>query len=323
MLAPSQRVWHHWCVDAPIDLNLIRAFVAVYESGNFSGAAARLGVPRSSVSRAVAALEEALGLVLFHRTTRHVKVTEEGKLLFDRSAPSLQALEAALTDLPESHETPSGTLRLTTTVDLGSAVLAEVVARYSARYPNVRVEVQLSSSLVDLVREGFDAALRISSGKLRSSNLIAKKLGSLRIGLYAAPSYLARRGSPRTQVELQEHDWVGFQGGPGGNLLTANSNFSMKERARIVCDDMFFMREVVKSGAGIGAMPFFVADTDLANGSLSRVLPRWVINTGAVYLLYPPSKHLPLRVSTFRELLLETLRQRPLAPDTLEATPGH
>ncbi|MFZ5896123.1 MAG: LysR family transcriptional regulator [Myxococcota bacterium] len=300
-------------MDAPIDLNLVRAFAAVYDTGSFSSAASRLGVPRSSVSRAVAALEESLGVVLFHRTTRRVTSSEEGKLLFERCAASLQSLEAALHEMPESREAPSGTLRLTSTVDLGSSVLADVVTRYSARYPRVRVELHLTSSVVDLVRDGFDAAMRISSSKLRGSNLIARKLGTLSIGLYAAPSYLARRGAPRTPAELEDHDWVGFHGAPSGKLLMGNSPSSMKRQARIVCDDMFFMREALKNGCGVGAMPSFLADPEVAAGTLQRVLPRWLANTGTIYLVYPASKHVPLRVTAFRDLLVETLRQRPLA----------
>ncbi|MGC4087650.1 MAG: LysR family transcriptional regulator [Polyangiaceae bacterium] len=304
---------------APIDLNLVRAFAIVHETGSFSKAAARLGVPRSSVSRAVSALEESLGTVLFHRTTRRVTTTDEGRALFERSAPSLKELETALAELPDQREAPSGTLRLTSTVDLGSAVLAEVVARFSARYPQARVELQLTSRVVDLVRDGLDAAVRIASGKLRGGSLVARKLGTIRIGLYASPSYLARRGTPRSPSELPDHDWVGFHGAPADKLFAGNNELSMRARSRIVCDDMFFMREVLKHGGGIGTMPSFVADPDVASGELVRVLPRWMMNTGVVYLVYPASKHIPLRLAAFRDLLIETLRQRPLTPSELSA----
>ncbi len=300
---------------APVDLNLVRAFAAVHETGSFSGAAARLGVPRSSISRAVSSLEAALGTVLFHRTTRRVATTEEGRALFERSAPALALLEGAISDVAAHEESPSGTLRLTCAVDIGSAVLAEVVARFSTRYPRIRVEVHLTSSVVDLVREGFDAALRITSGNLRGGNLIARKLGTLRIGLYAAPAYLARRGAPRSPGELEEHDFVGFRGAPT-KLFSGNASFTLKAKPRLACDDMFFMRELVRNGVGIAAMPSFVADAALANGDLARVLPRWNADAGKVYLVYPASKHPPLRITAFRDVLVEALRQRPLAPET-------
>lgn len=150
-----------------IDLNLIRAFVAVHEAGSFSGAAARLGVPRSTVSRAVASLEGSLGVRLFHRTTRKVSTSTAGLELYERSAAPLGALEASLADLPEREEVPSGTLRVTTIADLGAAVVAEAVARFTARYPSVQVAVYLGSEMVDLVRGGFDLAMRACEQGIR------------------------------------------------------------------------------------------------------------------------------------------------------------
>jgi DNA-binding transcriptional LysR family regulator len=126
---------------------------------------------------------------------------------------------------------------------------------------------------------------------------------------------LVRRGSPRSPGELEEHDFVGFRGATA-RLSSGNASFTLKTKPRLTCDDMFFMRELVKNGAGIGAMPSFVADTAVANGDLARVLPRWNADTGKVYLVYPASKHMPLRLAAFRDILVESLRQRPLAPDT-------
>jgi DNA-binding transcriptional LysR family regulator len=217
---------------ATIDLNLVRAFVTVHEAGSFSAAASRLGVPRSTVSRAVSALEDSLGVLLFHRTTRKVATTAAGLALFDRVAPPLATLDASLSDLPDREEEPSGTLRVTTTGDLGTAVLAEVVTRFTARYPDTQVEVHLSTDVVDLIRTGFDLALRISRGSLGDSSLIARKVGMVLFQLYASPSYLARRGTPRTPADLSERDWVAFRGAPALQLSTAKSKSIVAARAR-------------------------------------------------------------------------------------------
>jgi DNA-binding transcriptional LysR family regulator len=290
-----------------IDLNLVRAFVAVHDAGSFSAAAARLGVPRSTVSRAVAALESSLGVRLFHRTTRKVATSTAGRALYDRSAPVLLALEASLADLPEREELPSGTLRVTTTADLGAAVLAEAAARFTARYPAVQVEVHLSGVPVDLVRGGFDLALRVWRGRLRDSTLVAQRAGSIALRLYAAPGYLARRGSPRTAAELSAHDWVGYRGKSGA---VVGPGKRAQPRPRITCDDMFFVREALKAGAGIGLLPSFLGDVEVAGGMLVRVVPSWATRSGAVYLVQPSRKHQPRKVTAFRELVSELLRQR-------------
>lgn len=293
-----------------LDLNLLRAFIAVYDTASFTLAAARLGGPRSTVSRSIATLEEALGVRLFHRTTRNVSATSAGVDFHARVAPALAELEATLSSLPEQEELPSGTLRITTTADLAAAVLADAVTRFTARYPAVRVELHLTSAVVDLVKDGFDMALRISQKALRDSSLHAKKVGEIRIGLYAAPAYLARRGTPRSNDELAGHEQVAFQGVP---LMERRKNELPAQGGRIVCDDMFFSREVLKAGAGIGVLPSFLADPEIAAGNLVRVLPKWSPFTGAVYLIHPGGRHVPKKVSAFRELVIETLRQRPLA----------
>lgn len=298
-----------------IDLNLVRTFCAVHEDQSFSLAATRLGVPRSTVSRAIAALEEALGLALFHRTTRSVSTTPAGLSVYDRVAPGLTALEASLVDLPEKEEEPSGTLRITSTVDLGTMVLAEAVTRYTARFPGVQVDLHLSNTVVDLARAGFDLALRASSlSKIGDTSLIARRVGPVRLQLYAAPSYLARRGTPRTPEDLAEHDWLSFRGAAPMRLTTEDAYFQVAARTRVLCDDMFVTRELLRTGCGIGGLPSFIGDADLDAGTLVRVLPRWITDTGSIFLVHVGRKHIPRRVTLFRELLLEMLRHRPLSP---------
>jgi DNA-binding transcriptional LysR family regulator len=312
------RIVHLWCEMAPIDLNPVRSFVAVHETGSFSAAAQRLRVPRSTVSRAVAALEDAVGAVLFHRTTRTVTVTAEGKQLYDRVVVPLAGLEGAISDRREPGEEPSGTLRVTTTVDIGTMVLAEAVNRFSARYPAVAVQVRLTNSIVDLAREGFDLALRVAIGPRPSSSLVSRRVGTMVSQLYASPAYLARRGTPRSPEELRGLDWVAFPGAPPLHLTSGAAKIALHARtARITGDDVFFAREILRGGGGVGALPSYVAEDDVARGTLARVLPSWVAHLGALYLVLPGRAHLPARVTVFRDLLAEMLRQRPIG-----RTPG-
>jgi DNA-binding transcriptional LysR family regulator len=302
---------------ATIDLNLLRAFTLVYEAGSFSVAAERLRVPRSTVSRAIAALEESRGTLLFHRTTRKVGPTAEGTQLYDRVRPSLGALLASLAELPErvdANAVPSGLLRITSTADVGALVLPEVTSRFVLRYPDVRVEARFSNQLVDLARDGFDLALRVSPGRLKGTSLVARKVGEVVFGIYASPSYLARRGSPKATDDLLSLDWIGFAGTPP--LLFRRSGIPERVvdvRPRVVADDMAFLRETLKQGAGLGFLPSFVADAELAAGTLVRVLPKLVAPAGSVYLVRSNAKHVPRRVTAFSELLVETLRRRPLS----------
>lgn len=302
-------------MSAPIDLNLIRSFTAVHEAGTFSAAAERLGVPRSTVSRSIAALEEALGVRLFQRTTRSVSITSAGAALFERVAPSLAALERSLTDLPEQEAVPSGLLRVTSTVDLATSLLAEAVTRYTGRYPGTRVELLLGNRVVNLVGEKVDLALRVLAKAPRDSTLVARKVGAIELRLYAAPSYLARRGAPRSAEDLAAHDWVGFRGMEALALSGPQRRIKLDVARRISADDMSFLREALRAGAGLGVLASFFADADVVSGALVRVMPRWVAFTGNVYLVQPSHKLVPRKVTAFREILVEVLRKSPLQPD--------
>ncbi|MET0283586.1 MAG: LysR family transcriptional regulator [Polyangiales bacterium] len=297
---------------ATIDLNLVRALVAVHESGSFSGAATRLGVPRSTVSRAVSALEDTLGVLLFQRTTRQVVTTPAGVALVDRVRPSLTGLERALADVPEADEEPTGTLRITTTADLGATFLADVVTRFVARYPQVDVQVHLNTSLVDLVAGGFDLALRIANGPQRDSSLVVRKVGAVKFQLFAAASYLARRGAPRNADDLNAHELVWLPGAPWP-FRERGRKRTPTVTPRVQADEMFFMRALIRAGSGIGGLPSFLAADDLTAGTLVRVLPRYSFETGTVYFAHPARKHVPRRVTVFQELALEMLRRGPLA----------
>ncbi|MBL8914404.1 MAG: LysR family transcriptional regulator [Archangium sp.] len=291
---------------APIDLNLVRAFVAVYETLSFSKAAERLGVPRSTVSRSVVAFERELKTELFRRTTRSVTATVEARELYDHVLPSLQSLERALEDTPRQHERPSGTLKVTATNDIGLALLSETTARFIARYPEVKCEVSLTPRVVDLVREGFDLALRVSGRRLKSvSNLVARNIGTIRGEHFASPAYLARHGTPRTRAELAGHRHLAFRGSAGRTQLNSMP-------WRLMTDDLLFVREVALNDGGIAVLPTFMVEESVSAGRLVRVLAGDFEFTGSVWLMQPKLKNPPARVAAFRSMLLEFLRQHPL-----------
>jgi DNA-binding transcriptional LysR family regulator len=294
-----------------MDLNLLTVFEAVARTTSFSAAANELRMPKSSVSRAVARLEGDLGVQLLFRTTRHVSLSAAGTVLYDRITPLLGSVKTALGELPEREEQPSGELRVTAPVDLGVLFLADVVTRYTARYPAVRVDLNLTGRVVDLVAEGFDVALRVAP-RLADSSLVARKAAAVRMQLFASPVYLARRGTPRSEEDLPAHDWVVFGRtqrklrleGPRGAV-------ELGPAGRIVCADILFMRDALRAGAGVGLLPTFVAEPDVAAGTLVRILPRHERLAGHLYIVTPAARHVPRKVTAFRDLVLDLVKARP------------
>lgn len=300
----SQTVAHN----APVDLNLLPLFVAVAEAASFSAAAEKLGVRRSSVSRSVAALERALGVQLFSRTTRSVALTTAGTALYAKVAPQLGGLRESLSSLPEREEEPSGQLRISAPADFGAVVLAPMVAAFAARYPRVQVDVRLSNRVADLVAEGFDLALRLTgTGRLKDSSLVARRLSELELQLFASPAYLARTGAIRSLGELAEHDWVWHRDQPLPRPLP-----KPKRAPHVSCDDPNFAWKLARAGAGVTLLPPYLVREDVAAGALVRVLPRFSLRSGAVYLVHPPARHVPKKVSAFTAFLVEALARQPL-----------
>lgn len=289
-----------------MDLNLLAVFEAVARTSSFSAAAKELRLPKSSVSRGVARLEAELGVQLLIRTTRQVSITAAGTALYDRMAPLLRSMNAALGELPEREEEPSGTLRVTAPVDLGVTLLAEVVSRYTARYPAVSVDLHLTGRVVDLVAERFDVALRVGM-KLEDSSLVVRRVTPIVLRVFASPLYLARRGTPRSEADLAGHEWVVFRSGPQKLRLTGGRE-AAGTHGRIECDDLLFVRDAVRAGAGLGLLPEFLADPEVVAGTLVRVLPRFERQAGQLHVVTPAAKHVPRKVTAFRDLVVELLR---------------
>lgn len=296
-----------------MDLNLLTVFEAVARTRSFSAAAKELRIPKSSASRAVARLEKDLAVQLLFRTTRQVSPTAAGDDLYDRVAPLLRSVKEAV-QLSEREEAPSGTLRVTAPVDLGVLLLAEVVTRYTARYPAVQVDLHLTGRVVDLVGEGFDVALRVAT-KLADSTLVVRKAAPITVQLFASPRYLARRGTPRTEADLAAHDWVTFRSGPQRLRVPGAHEPGEARTSRIVCDDLLFARDAVRGGAGLAFLPTFLAAPEVVTGALVRVLPRLERPAGFLHVVTPAARHVPPKVIAFRDLVLELLRARPGAAE--------
>lgn len=288
-----------------MDLNLLPLFLSVADTGSMSAAARQLGRPKSSVSRGISKLEASLGVQLLFRSTRRLTLTEAGRALVERARPLLASLPGVVGDLPTQREEPSGTLRLTAPEDIGLAWLPGFAARLLGRYPKLELDVRLSNDVVDLVAGGFDAALRVGA-RLPDSTLVARPLAPLTFEAFASPSWLARRGTPRSVDDLVHADVVCLGRGRWP------SPFPATKGRRVTVNDVLLCRELVREGVGVGLLPAFLAKQAVAQGELMRVLPRLQARMGTLYLVHPRVARPPPKLTALRTLLPEYLAEHPL-----------
>lgn len=295
-----------------MDLNLVTAFVRVVEAQSFTAAARALGVPKSSVSRRVTELEKSLGVTLLHRTTRKLALTDAGRVYFEQAAHALSGLDAAAEVASGMDEEPRGTVRLTAPVDIGVMGLAEILAEFTARHPDIHIDLSLNSRTVDLVENGLDIGIR--AGKIHDANLVVRRVGNAALGLYAAPAYLARRGEPKTVAELAEHEAVLFRAQDARALFRLdgpNDEVSTVEvTGHINVDELIFVRQAILAGLGIGLLPILVesACTEMKKlDPLRRVLPEYAIRGVDLSIVTPSGPKRPRRVTLLRDFLVERM----------------
>jgi DNA-binding transcriptional LysR family regulator len=294
-----------------IDLNDVGVFATVAETASFSTAAIRLDLPKSSVSRAVARLEEAAGVSLLHRTTRQVALSAAGRTLYEKVRGEIAALRHALGDLSEREESLTGSVRVTSVVDMAD-FFAEVVTRLVARHPAIQVDLRLTNDNVDLVAQGIDLALRFSTVRFKDSSLHVRRLCTNDVELFASPAYLARKGVPRAPADLERHDWVVYRRKTELRLEKGRRSTLVRTRGRIVCDDFTFLRAALVSGCGVGYLGAYQADADIEAGRLVRVLPDWSSPSSSLWAVWPGPRRPSHKVAAFMEAVLETVRRYPL-----------
>jgi DNA-binding transcriptional LysR family regulator len=287
----------------------VTAFVRVVQDGSFTAAAKALGLPKSSVSRSVAQLEQDLGVRLLHRTTRKLHLTDAGTAFHDRVARALADIDEATSAASDLQRELRGVIRITAPLDLGVWAVAPMVARFVRKHPTVNVEVRLSSRVVDLVAEGFDLAVR--AGKLRDQSLVARRVGSLEMGLYASSKYLKKKGAPVTLEDLSKFESIVLHSdnGPLGWKLTSDNGEerTIEPRGAISADDISFMKKAVLAAGGIALLPRFLCAREEQSGKLLRVLPDWRLSGAELHVVYPSARYVPQRVIAFRDHLVREL----------------
>ncbi|WP_186228995.1 LysR family transcriptional regulator [Burkholderia gladioli] len=294
------------------NLNGIVAFVRTAETLSFVAAGRKLGISASAVGKTIARLERSLGVRLFHRTTRRVTLTEEGRHFHERCHRILEELRDAEATLSASAQTPRGRLRVSLPV-IGYRFLLPVLPAFSARYPDIELDLDFNDRLVDVVEGGFDAVIR--SGQLSDSSLMSRRLGPFRFVLCASPDYLARAGVPRGLADLAAHEGVRYRFPTTGKLqpwsLLPDGGEPPNLRCAMTCNNMEALRGAVIAGFGIGFMPDFLARDALAAGSLVEVLEPHSTAPGQFSILWPSSRQLSPKLRVFVDFMCEHLFPAP------------
>lgn len=287
-------------------LEELRAFVAVVEAQGFRSAARATQGRKATLSKRVQDLEARLGVPLLVRTTRSMRLTDEGRAYFEHASRALAAARDAESVVLSAKAAPRGVLRVTAAAALAAHVLDAVIARYLHQYPDVRVVLHASERRLDIVRDGFDVA--IWGGPLDDSSLVARKLGVAAGGYFASPKYLARRPAPQSPDELASHDLVTITKGTGATewpFVAGDKAKHVAIRPRLVLSDIELVLRAGVGGLGIIPAPLSVAEPYVAKKQLVQVLRSWTRPAIDVHAVFPPGGALVPKTRAFLDLLLK------------------
>jgi len=280
----------------------IEAYVAVVQEGSFSAAAEKLGVSPSHISRRVAELETHLGTPLIFRTTRSIRLSEAGEAYFQQCHQLLEGFLSAEERISRQQSEPAGRLKLTCAATFGERFIAPLLPEFMRRYPKLEIDLHLSNQLVDLIRDGYDLAIRL--GTLEDSSLLARRLCDRREYLCASPDYLERFGAPHTLNELQRHNcllgtsptWL-FQDRGHRRELRVHGNWHSNSGPAVL--------SAVQAGLGIAQLPDYYVEPLLERGELISLLENYRYPHSGVWLVYPKARQQLPRLKLLCDYLIE------------------
>jgi DNA-binding transcriptional LysR family regulator len=290
----------------------MEVFVRVVESGSFVAAADRLGLSQAMVSRYVQDLESRLGTRLLQRTTRRLSLTEAGAAYFERSQQVLRDIEEMDLSVASQTQQPRGTLRVNAPVVFGTRHLSHFLAEYSARFPDVTIDLSLSDRFIDLVEEGADLAVRI--GALGESTLVARRLCPIRLVICGSPAYFAKHGRPCTPAELAQHNCLGYTYTRSGNEWPLNGPdgpVNVPVRGSLRANHGEVLCQAAIDGLGLALQPTFIAGEAIERGLLEPVMSDYRPAELSAYAVFLSRKFLSAKVRTFLDFLAEKLGPEP------------
>ncbi len=292
-----------------LDWDKLRVFHAAAEAGSFTHAAEKLNLSQSAISRQVSALEQEIGVSLFNRHARGLVLTEQGELLFNTAHEVFVKLESVRSRLMETTEKPSGLLRVTTTVGLGSGWLSQRVQEFLDLYPDIQIQLILANEELDLTMRQADCAIRLRQPQ--QPDLIQRRLFTVHLHVFAAPSYINRFGEPESAAELDKHRLITFGEPVPAYLKDLNTLQSLgmpegeKRPATLQINDLMSMRRVVRRGAGIAMLPDYMADP---GSGLVQVLTNMAVPAFDTYFCYPEAMKNQAKLKAFRDFIFSKAR---------------
>lgn len=292
-------------------LTSIKVFRQVVESGSFVAASERLDISTAMVSKHVMHVEQRLGIRLLNRNSRNLSLTEPGRVYFERSKTILDDLEDTELELGSLNRAPRGTLRISCPSWAPGQRLAEHLAEYRRRYPEVVVDVSFEDRMVDLVEEGYDLAVRVTSSEALSPGLIARPVRPVSYFLAASTEYLKRNGVPNSPEELTRHDFVAVGNANSLELIGPSGKIEVPMRVVLRYRSLLGVANAVASGIGLAPLPAILFEDPVFTTRLSPVLMDYPLRQSMIYLLYVSRKYLPLKLLTFRDFLVERISQTP------------
>lgn len=293
------------------DLNDMLFFAEVVERGGFAAAGRALGIPKSRLSRRVSDLETQLGVRLLQRTTRKISLTEVGEAYLRHCQALREVAQAAADTVAQVQTEPRGTVRVTCPTTLAQTVLAELMPGFLARHPQVRVEMQVSNRVVNLVEEGVDVALRVRDTLDDSASMVVKRLDDSRQILVASPALLARCGVPRTLQDLAQLDSLAMSATDGRSTLRLigpeGREETVQHSPRYVADDLLTLKFAALAGTGMCWLPDYMCHEEMRAGRLVHLLPDWAPPRGIVHAVFPSRRGLSPAVRQFLDFLGEAI----------------
>ncbi len=285
-------------------LGTLKVFVQAAEGGSFVAASQRMGLSSSAVGKAVARLEQEVGVSLFHRSTRSMTLTEEGSFFLDTCRRILSELEAAEAELSRSHTTPGGLLRVS--FPLTGMLLMPTIAAFMQAYPAINLELDFTDRLVDVIEEGFDAVVR--TGEVRDTRLMSRKLGSFKHRIVASPDYLKRTGAPQIPEDLLRHRCMHHRYANSGKLepwplVRDGRDIRVALPTTTVASTLEPLIHLAENGFGLTCLPHFAVNQQISEGKLVSILDKFIAEAGVFRVLWPTNRYLSPKIRVFVEFM--------------------